>query len=129
MMRVPSGISNSSLRPVTAVKVSIADGFGDVHGLHFFAAGKVGNGTRNLEYAVVGTCRKVEPCHCCLEHCEACLVENCILCNELGCHLCIAVDALFVFKAFLLYLAGCNNAFANCSAWFAWACIGYFNVR
>ena len=45
----------SPLCPIATVKIAIADGFGNVHSLHFFAAREVGDGACNLQNAAVGT--------------------------------------------------------------------------
>ena len=45
----------SPLCPIATVKVTVSDGFGNVHSLYFFAASEVGNGAGHLEDAAVGT--------------------------------------------------------------------------
>ena len=49
--------------PGFTVKVAVTYGLGYVLELDVLAAFKVGYGAGDLEYAVICTCREVEPCH------------------------------------------------------------------
>ena len=43
------------LSPVAAVEVTVANGFGDVHGLHFLRAGEVGDSAGQILFAATLT--------------------------------------------------------------------------
>ena len=58
----------SSLCPVASIEVAIADGFGDVNGLHFLRTFKVGNGAGDLEDAAVGAGGEFQAFHGHAEH-------------------------------------------------------------
>ena len=83
-----------------------------------FAAGKVGNGARHLEYAVVGTGRERQTLHRHAEHTDALVVRLGILMNHAFRHLRIAVYALVVLVAFLLQVACLDDTLANDAARF-----------
>ena len=118
-----------SSSPGLTVEVAVADGFGNVLELDALAAVKVGYGAGNLQYAVVCTCREIEPCHCGFEHCKACLVERGVFCNQFWCHLGIAVYALLLPVSLFLYLACGNHALAYCCAWLARRGVRYLLER
>ena len=52
-----------SLPPRSAVKTAVVNGLGDVLFADLFGASKVGDGTSDLEDAVIGSCRKIQALH------------------------------------------------------------------
>ena len=124
-------------RPVLAVQVAVADGFGQVGGLDGLAAFQVGNGAGYLEDTVVGAGREVEACHGAFQQGEAALIGTGVEGEQTAGHLCIAVDSGYLGVALLLHLSGTDHAFADDGARFAGAYIshlferdgGYFNLQ
>ena len=77
--------------PVFPVQVSVTDSFRQVRRLYQFAAFQVGDGARHFQYAVVGTCRKVQPVHGILEHGKPFLIRTGVERQQLAVHLRIAL--------------------------------------
>lgn len=61
--RLPYFLVHSPLRPVAAVELAIADGFGDMGALNVGGMVKVGDGARHFENAVVGSGREIVAAH------------------------------------------------------------------
>ena len=124
-------------RPVLAVQVAVADGFGQVGGLDRLAAFQVGNGAGYLQDAVVGAGREVKARPGAFQQGEATRIRACVEGSQFAVHLCVAVDAGYLGVALLLQLAGTYHAFADNDAWFAGADVGhlfegdrrYFNLQ
>ena len=103
---------SSTLSPVTTVKIAIGDGFGKMVDENFLATIEIGNGARNLQYAVVGSCGERHALHGELQHLQSLLVGFGILVYHALGHLRIAVYEFAVLIALLLYLTGTYNALA-----------------
>ena len=52
-----------TLCPVTAVKITIPDSFGNMHGLYLLRAGQIGNGAGDFEDAAVGAGGELQALH------------------------------------------------------------------
>ena len=79
-------------------------------GLDLFAGCKVGNGSGNLEDAVISTGRQTQAVHGLFEQSQSLGVDLAHLAQLLGRHLGIAVDVLIVCKAFLLHFPCLDHA-------------------
>ncbi len=74
------------LCPIVAVERSVIYGFADVGCVDIFAAGKVGDGAGNLQYAVVCAGGKALPMHCFFEQGFTLGVESTEFSNLCGRH-------------------------------------------
>ena len=103
----------TSLRPVTAVKIAVADSLGDVHGLYFLAAGKVGDGAGHFEDAAVGAGTQFQTLHRHAEHVQTGFIGFGIRVDHLFGHLGIAVNTFVILETLLLNLPGGNDTLAD----------------
>ena len=92
--------------PSGAVEIAIVDSLTDVCYRDVVAVVEVGNRTGYFQYPVVGASREIKACHSRFESLQPLLVGYGKPVEQAGVHLCIAIHAGNVGKAFGLPLAG-----------------------
>ena len=98
-------------------------------GLYGFAAGQIGDGAGNFQYAVIGASREVESGHGRAQQGESGLVGSGVCVEQSAVHLCIVIYAGCLFEAFALYFPGADYPFANGRAGFSRTAVGDFLER
>ena len=101
------------LTPDLAIEGAVLDGFADVLGGDFFGAGEVGDGTRDLEDAVVGARAEVELAQRHAQEAFAVGIERDERFQVLRAHLRVAADLAFGRKALVLNLPRLEDAVAD----------------
>ena len=117
----------SSLRPVAAVEVAVADSLGYVLYRDVGRGVEVGDGAGHLEDTAVGAGREVQSLHSGVEEAGGGGVQGAIFLHHAVGHLCVAVDATDtaagdgrgILEALALDGAGGGHALADDAAWFA----------
>jgi hypothetical protein len=120
-------MTDAPSRPVVAVEGAVLDGFRDVGGADGFGTVEVGDGTRNLQDAVVGARRESQARHGAFEQPVAIRRDVAVLPELPRAHLRIAVN-LFTLEALHLPLAGIHNARPNFRRAFATRTLPQFAV-
>jgi len=110
--------------PAVAVQAAVVDGFAEVGDVDALVAGKVGDGARHLQDAVIGASAESETVHGSFHQVLAVFVDVAPLAEQLLVHLCVAVDALIVLVALFLNLAGGDDALTDDGAGLAEFLVG-----
>ena len=102
-----------SLTPRLAVEIAVADGLGEVLGLDGGRSVEVGDGAGQSEDSVVGAGTELQAVDDIAQHGHVLRCGGSVLAHQGGSHLCVAVDAGEGAIAFLLNLAGTDDALAD----------------
>ena len=122
--RAPLAVMWELVRPILPVKIAIPYGFGYVMALHLLCSFEVGNGTADLEDAVVGTGGEIEFLHGSAKEGESRLIKLYIFLEQRGGHLGIAIHSFHSFVTFHLYLPRFEHPFADGRGGFSFGSFG-----
>ena len=102
-----------SLRPISTIKVAIADGLSQMLRANLVRASKVGDGARHLEDTGIGARGERQPLHSHAQQLEAFSVWLGVVMDHALGHLSVAVYILAILETFGLYATSGDNPFAN----------------